>query len=130
MTCNPKILIIDNEPWWPVFCRQVLTKHGFNIVVTPDKEEGLRLLDENQYDVVLLDLLKREDDGFSTLRDILKKHPNEKVIMVSAIDFWKDARDAYRYGAKDFLDKSFDKKRLFETVKYVLKMKDKKAVER
>ncbi len=130
MARNKKILIIDNEPWWPVFCQNALTKYGFRVVIISDKEKGLQLLDENKYDVVMLDLSKGGGDGFSTLRDIIKKHPNEKVIGVSAIDFWKDARDAYRYGAKDFLDKSYNEEKLLETVKYTLKIKTKETIKR
>jgi len=117
---KPKILLINREPWWSSFFEEVLSKRGYQVEVEHDEAKGLTRLDRDGYDIVVLDFTAGEEE-LGVLKSIMQKHPHEQVIVVSATPSWQEARAAYRLGAIDYLNKSFDKAKLIEVVETVLK---------
>ena len=123
MKKNPKILLIDDKPWWSGFSQKVLSEHGYKVDIAHDEEGALMRLDSRKYDIVIMDYYVSGVDGVSSLRRILNKHPEERVVVVSAAPSWKEGRDICRAGAFDYLSKSFDENKLLESIQEVLKIK-------
>lgn len=116
---KPSILLIDREPWWPSFVEKTLSKRGYQVEVEHDEVKGLARLDRNGYDVVVVDFLAGQEE-LGVLKSLLQKHSHERVIVVSATPSWEEARDAYRLGALDYLNKSFDEAKLLKVIEAVL----------
>ncbi len=117
---KPRILLINKEPWWSSFFQEVLSRRGYQVEVEHDEAKGLARLDRDGYDVVVLDFMAGQEE-LGALKSIMQKHPHKRVIVVSATPSWQEARAAYRLGAIDYLNKSFDEAKVVEVVEAVLK---------
>ena len=69
--------------------------------------ESLQYLENNEADLVFLDILMRETDGFTTLKRLreIPQHENTPVVMVTSKDYAQDRSAAKSLGARDFLVK-------------------------
>jgi CheY-like chemotaxis protein len=101
-----KVLIVDDEAHIREMMRLTLETAGYEVGEAADGEEGLeRFGDGNAYDVVLLDQKMPGIDGLETLKRLLARTPDARVIMVTAFASVELAVDAMRLGATNFLRK-------------------------
>jgi len=101
-----KVLIVDDEAHIREMMRLTLEATGFQVGEAADGEEGLSLFgDGSVYDVVLLDQKMPGMDGLETLRRLLARSPDARVVMVTAFASVELAVDAMRLGATNFLRK-------------------------
>jgi len=101
-----KVLIVDDEPHIREMMRLTLEAAGHEVEEAVDGEDGLvRFGDGRGHDVVLLDQKMPGIDGLETLRRLLSRVPDARVVMVTAFASVELAVDAMRLGATDFLRK-------------------------
>ena len=101
-----KVLLVDDEPHIREMMRLTLEAAGYEVGEAGDGEEGLaRFHDGTGYDLVLLDQKMPGIDGLETLRRLLTRTPEARVIMVTAFASVELAVDAMRIGATNFLRK-------------------------
>ena len=101
-----KVLIIDDEPHIREMMRLTLETAGYEVGEAADGEEGLTVFGGGSgYDVVLLDQKMPGIDGLETLRRLLARTPDARVVMVTAFASVELAVDAMRLGATNFLRK-------------------------
>lgn len=101
-----KVLIIDDEPHIREMMRLTLEAAGYEVGEAADGEEGLaRFGDGDAFDVVLLDQRMPGIDGLETLRRLLERTPDARIVMVTAYASVELAVDAMRLGATNFLRK-------------------------
>ena len=101
-----KVLIIDDEPHIREMMRLTLEVAGYEVGEAADGEEGLvRFGDGSGHDVVLLDQKMPGIDGLETLKRLLARAPDARVVMVTAFASVELAVDAMRLGATNFLRK-------------------------
>lgn len=81
-----------------------------------DGEEALRLYEELKPDFVTLDISMPRTNGMEALRKLMARHPDAKVIIVSAVGQKKMVLDALGYGAKDFVIKPFEPDRVAKAI--------------
>ena len=101
-----KVLIIEDDPNIVDLMRANLTVRGFDTVVSTDGSKVLTLLDTEQPDMVLLDLMLPEADGFELCRQIRERSP-VAIIVVSARGGERDKVTALNMGADDYMTKPF-----------------------
>jgi two-component system response regulator AtoC len=102
------ILIVEDEIALRESLRDWLVDGGYLVETAPDGEEALRLVDEQDFGVVLLDLRLPGIDGIQVLREARKKRPELKVIIITAYPSVNSAVSAIKEGAIDYLPKPFD----------------------
>ncbi len=73
-----------------------------------DGWEALRKIDENNYDVVVLDIMMPKVDGLEVLQHVKERHPDIDVIMMTGLSQIQTAVKAMKLGAFDYLSKPFD----------------------
>ena len=101
-----KVLIVDDEPHIREMMRLTLEAAGYEVGEAGDGEDGLaRFHDGTGYDLVILDQKMPGIDGLETLRRLLVRTPEARVIMVTAFASVELAVDAMRLGATNFLRK-------------------------
>lgn len=101
-----KVLIVDDEAHIREMMRLTLEAAGYEAGEAANGEEGLvQFGDGSGYDVVLLDQKMPGIDGLETLRRLLARTPDARVIMVTAFASVELAVDAMRLGATNFLRK-------------------------
>ncbi|MFA5942251.1 MAG: response regulator [Candidatus Paceibacterota bacterium] len=110
-TGNKKVLLVEDEQMLREICSMKLTKEGFNVVVALDGEEALKKVEEEMPDIVLLDIILPNIDGFGVLEKI-RAHTNERVakvpvIMLTNLGQDEDVAKARTLGANDYLVKAY-----------------------
>jgi two-component system, NtrC family, response regulator AtoC len=103
-----KVLIIDDEKLVRWSLQQKLSKEGYEAESAPTGEEGLNLIREDGYDLVLLDLRLPGMDGVQVLQEIRKLEREIGVIMLTAETSISRAVECVRLGAHNYLCKPFD----------------------
>lgn len=103
-----KILIVEDDKYLANAHRVKLTKSGFEVQLAGDGDKALELLKTFTPDLILLDLIMPNKDGFTLLSEI-KQHPAWKaipVIVTSNLSQKEDMEKAKALGAADYLVKS------------------------
>lgn len=119
-----KILIVEDDTFLRNLISQKLQKENFQVVEAIDGEEGLKKIKEEKPDLVLLDLILPEMDGFEVLRKV-KEDPllsSIPVIILSNLGQREDVERGMNLGAVDYLIKAhFTPGEIIEKIKNVLK---------
>lgn len=104
---KPKILIIDDLSTHLFLMKSLLEEEGYEIEVQKDPVLALKNIEENIPDLVLLDIMMPDMDGYEVLRKLKKKKTTESipVIIISAVTNHKGIKKAFAAGAEDYLTK-------------------------
>ena len=100
-----RILLIDDEDAVRDSMAAYLQESGYQILQASNGEQGLRMIDEHQPDVVLCDLKMPNVGGIELLRILADQHSTIPVIVISALGVMNDVVQALRLGASDYLIK-------------------------
>lgn len=119
-----KILIIDDEKSIRSTLREILEYEKYEVDEAKDGEEGLAMLEKNDYDVVLCDIRMPKMDGIVVLEKALEMEKEAQFIMVSAHGTIETAVECTKKGAYDFIQKPPDLNRLLLTVRNALDKSD------
>jgi DNA-binding NtrC family response regulator len=114
------ILIVDDEPNLPHQLARYLSKHGYEVLTAPDGEAGLRELQKNTIDLLLLDVRLPKMSGLEVLEEIRKTDQDLPVVMLTAYGDVQTAVAAMKLGAVDYLIKGFDLMELLLVVQRAL----------
>ena len=114
-----RVLIVDDEKPISSLIRMSLTKEGFRCTCAFDGAEAADLLEKNTYDLILLDVMLPEVDGFELMEYI---RPLEiPVIFLTAKGAVADRVKGLRLGAEDYIVKPFDTVELLARIDVVLR---------
>jgi len=100
------ILAVDDEEPILKLLRVNLTRDGYEVVTASNGESALELLQEHTPDLVLLDIMMPDLDGFEVL-DLIRRRSDIPVIMLTARSEKETVRDTLNLGADDYVTKPF-----------------------
>ncbi len=102
------ILVIDDIAEQRKIARALLTALNYKVTTVGSGEEAVGYLLENQVDILLLDMIMAPGmDGLTTYRQILKIHPDQKVIIASGFAENRRVKEAQRLGAGEYIRKPY-----------------------
>ncbi|WAA09572.1 response regulator transcription factor [Fervidibacillus albus] len=106
-----KILIVEDDP---VLSDTIVesTKHLYETVQAFDGEEGLYLAEQNIFDIIILDVMLPNMNGYEILKQLRSKNIMTPVIFLTAKDGIDDKIHGFRLGADDYLVKPFHREEL------------------
>jgi two-component system KDP operon response regulator KdpE len=113
-------LVIEDDPNIVDLIRANLAVRGFDTVVSVDGLKALQLLETEDPDIVLLDLMLPEVDGFDLCRQIRERYP-VAIIVVSARGGERDKVTALHMGADDYMTKPFSIEELLARITATLR---------
>jgi two-component system chemotaxis response regulator CheY len=119
-----RILIVDDSMFIAKQLGQILTSEGFEIAGTAsDGEAGVEKYKElyPNVDLVTMDITMPKMDGVAALEKIVEFDKNAKVIMVSALGKQDLVKKSLLLGAKNYIVKPLDRKKVLERIMTVLK---------
>ena len=115
-----KILIVDDEPDFVRLVKMRLEANGYEVTMAFDGEEGLKKVQQETPDLILLDIMMPKKDGYAFLLD-LKKEKATKSIPVIALTGKTKMEDMFKSeGAKDYITKPFKSAELLAKIKEII----------
>lgn len=124
-----RILIVEDEPKAAAYLRKGFSEHGFVVDVAKDGEDGLYLAQTSLYDLLILDIMLPERDGWSVLTALRGTKNQTPVICLTARDAVQDRVKGLELGADDYLSKPFAFSELLARVRTVLRRAPSRPVE-
>lgn len=115
------ILIVEDEHKIASFVRKGLEAEGYTVDVAYDGEQGLRLAEMNDYDLILLDIMLPKLDGVTLCRRLREEGEDTPVLMLTAKDAVPDRVRGLDSGADDYLTKPFAFDELLARVRALLR---------
>lgn len=117
---SARILVVDDEEIVIRSCLRILGNGDYEVEAVQDGWEALGKIDENDYDVIILDIMMPKVDGMEVLQRVKETHPDVEVIMVTGHSQIETAVRSMKLGAFDYLPKPFDPDELELTVERAL----------
>ena len=107
MTGTPRILVVDDEIRMCESLKILLGGRNCQIEACPSAREAMSWLEKNRCDLLLLDLMMPEMDGYQLLDHVKATYPDVTVIMMTGHASIESAVEAIRRGAQDYITKPF-----------------------
>ncbi|MEY8849180.1 response regulator [Psychroserpens sp. XS_ASV72] len=113
-----KILIVDDEPNIVMSLEYTFKKQDFEVFIARDGSEALEILESEVPDVVLLDIMMPNVDGYQTLTQIKnnEKLADTKVVFLTAKNKASDIEKGLKLGADKYLTKPFSVKKIVSEI--------------
>jgi DNA-binding response OmpR family regulator len=102
-----KVLIVEDDPFISDIYMVELGNQGYEVELAPNGEKAMEKLNQDSFDLMLLDILMPQKDGFAVLKE-LKDNPNFKmaVIVLSNLGKKEHIEKAIELGANDYIIKT------------------------
>jgi len=117
------VLIIDDEEEIRESIELLLNSEGLSTATAASGEEGLKKIDENSYDAVLLDLMLPGKSGIDVQKDIKRIDPTLPIIIITAIGAVETAVTAIKEGSFDYITKPWNNEKLVVIVINAIKQR-------
>lgn len=101
-----RILIVEDEKPLAHALELKMTHEGYDTTVASTGKAGLEEASKGTYDLILLDLILPEIDGFTILESLKEKKPRPVIIVLSNLGQEEDRKKAEEFGVKNYLVKS------------------------
>jgi DNA-binding response OmpR family regulator len=115
------ILVVDDEPSIVQLARMYLEREAFRVSAASDGKAALQMIDTQHPDLVILDVMLPELDGFEVIRQLRARNNPVLVLMVTARDEDIDKILGLELGADDYMTKPFNPRELVARVKAILR---------
>lgn len=116
----PSILIVDDNPSILQSLKGLLADEGFEVMTASNGYEGLKIIDKESPDLVLLDIWMPGIDGIETLKQIKKDNPYIQVIIITGHGNIETAVQAIKLGAYDLIEKPLSIDKIMVTINNAL----------
>ena len=114
------ILVVDDDKSVRTTFSSVLRKEGYRVTAVENGYEAIKAIDEESFDLALVDLRMPGLDGIEVLKKIKTRRPQTRVIIFTGYGSITTAVEAIRKGATDYLNKPFSPHELKAGVKKAL----------
>jgi DNA-binding response OmpR family regulator len=119
-----KILVIDDEPHIRTLVEAFLVQDGHDVDLADNGKNGLKMIEQNHYDLLITDVVMPEKDGLELIMDLKGREPRIRVIVMSGggtrLNIQNYLEMARLLGADRMLPKPLDFLKLQNAVKEVL----------
>jgi len=119
-TNSVKILVVDDDPDTGEVMRFLLAKEGFLVEMTTSPRAALDMLRENQFHILILDLVMPEMSGIEVLERVRQSDKDLAVIVVTGYPSVETAVASLKGGVCDYVSKPVEKEKLIGAVKAVV----------
>ena len=115
-----KILVVDDDTNICELLRLYIEKEGYNVSIANTGMQAVKMFAEHQPDLMLLDIMLPELDGWQVCREV-RKYSNKPIIMLTAKGETFDKVLGLELGADDYITKPFEAKEVLARIKAVLR---------
>lgn len=115
------ILVVDDDKNTRLLFQAVLENANYNVTVACDGLEALKILDKTHIDLVLLDIMMPNMDGYEFTKVLRENNNNLPILMVSAKQLPQDKHKGFSVGTDDYMTKPIDEEELLYRIKALLR---------
>ncbi|MBT2564436.1 response regulator transcription factor [Pedobacter sp. ISL-68] len=115
------LLLVEDEPSVVSVISRGLTDEGFTVSIAPDGLIGKQMAIENQFDLIILDIMLPGINGLELCKIIKEQKPNTPIIMLTALGTTENVVNGLDNGADDYLIKPFKFAELFARIRMLLR---------
>ena len=115
-----RVLIVEDEEGLLEGLAHNFRFEGYEVMVARTGPEGLKLALKQKPDLVVLDVMLPEKDGFTVLKELRQRHRDMPVLVITARNFEADVLKGFDLGADDYLTKPFGVKELMARAKRLI----------
>ena len=126
MTAVPRILAVDDDQTIRTLLKRVLEPEGYRMTLATNGREALSLLEQCKPDLVIMDIMMPEMDGFQALAAI-RKRSDVPIMMLSAIGDAVAVGEALGLGADDYIRKPFSTPELLARIRAKLRRTERES---
>jgi len=105
---SARILVVDDEEIVIRSCQRILDGGDYQIDIAHDGREALQRVEQDPYDILILDIMMPNVGGLEVLRRVKEGHPDIDVIMITGLSQIDTAVQAMKLGAFDYISKPFE----------------------
>lgn len=121
-----KILVADDEKDLARATRMILNYSGYDVDVAYNGKEALEKVKNDNYDIIILDIMMPIMDGIEALKEMRKAGINTPIILLTARAGIDDKVEGLDAGANDYLTKPFNKKELLARIRALTRTNEEK----
>ena len=114
---KPRVLLVDDEKDFLDIMSERLGARGMDVTTTTSAEEAIKMVEEDAYDAVIMDLMMPAMDGFKAMKLLLKIQTNLQIILLTGDVPQEKCDEAIRLGALDVIEKPADLNYLTQRIK-------------
>ena len=115
------ILVVDDESEMRKLLQDILEEDHYRVITASNGQEALTRMDMEKFPVVVTDIRMKGMDGFGLLENVVQKHPESNLIMMTAFGTVESAVEAMKHGAFDYLTKPVKADELLVTVQKAMR---------
>ena len=120
---KPRLLIVDDEIPFTANLLKLLSRKGYEVSAVNDGYSALRIIEEQEFDVVILDQKMPGIDGVTTLKELKKKRPHMEVIMLTGHGSIESGIQGLQLGAFNYVMKPVTFPELLEQIVHAYERK-------
>ena len=115
------ILVVDDDKNTRRLMRAVLEAEGYQVTVSEDGERALEVMDHEHIDLVVLDVMMPNMDGYAFTQALRSAHSDLPILMVSAKQLPADRKKGFLVGIDDYMTKPVDEEEMLLRIKALLR---------
>lgn len=115
------ILVVDDDKNTRQLMRAVLEAENYTVFTAVDGEDALRVMDEEYIDLVVLDVMMPNMDGYEFTKVLRQNHSELPILMVSAKQLPADRKQGFLVGTDDYMTKPVDEEEMLLRIKALLR---------
>jgi two-component system copper resistance phosphate regulon response regulator CusR len=116
-----RVLIVEDEIKAAAYLRKGLSEHGYIADIAKNGEDGLYLAESSEYDLLILDVMLPQRDGWSVIAELRRTGRQTPVLFLTARDSVPDRVKGLDLGADDYLVKPFAFSELLARIRTILR---------
>lgn len=125
-----RVLIIEDDQRVAELIKRGLEEQGFDTELAFDGLSGKKLVFQNEYDLIITDVILPKIDGIDLCKEIRQSFPDIPIIMLTALGTTDDKVEGFDAGADDYLVKPFEIRELLVRIRALLKRNNKSQNQR
>lgn len=116
-----RILVADDDRNTRLLFETVLKRAGYTVLLAKDGVEALEVMDREHVDLVILDIMMPNMDGYELTRELREFNPTLPILMVSAKQMPEDKHKGFIAGTDDYMTKPIDSEEMLFRIKALLR---------
>lgn len=116
-----QILAVDDDKNTRMLLKAVLEAENYSVLTAENGEQALRIMDENHVDLVVLDVMMPQMDGYEFTRILREGNNNLPILMISAKQLPADKKQGFLVGTDDYMTKPIDEEEMLLRIKALLR---------